>query len=652
MTHSATRISVLGTIAAVGLSAIGCVPLEEHAVDDDDLFAPLHEADLSGFEQNLAIQQHLGEDDAWTDVGRAIVDLANCRPISAPPPARVADHRRANAAYELVRLEEIRRQRLIHRHRELERPGWHTGTLHTRFTSQTFFDRSEPEPDPERIYWPDTGEQWPDELPSAIELDYLCGQLHAHAPPEFDPDVADDIELGDASIWLFAEWKLTDQLEELIGELDDGDPLVAHAHPRLTAHRADLAVEMFDREEFEEIETPRRAAAAALDALQLLANQSDESSHAVSLRRARLAELLEKPDVAIDAYEHLFDHPNERVAAVARYYAAKLSWEAGDWQRVTELSDGVVDAPVAIRSAHAYFVATAHHRLGEEDAFIATARQALRDRRRDADDPFMGALYRRVLRELATYDYDDRTEELLEEFGPRAELSVRRREFAEVALDMGRPDVAEQIVEPMFDHIYDARRTPRLRAIMALAAFLQDDRDAFERRLDELLQRREDLQEVIPRNRRAAFFAHRDAELARVLRSMLPMMAEWGDDEPARRLRQVWLEVIVERTQQFLRHAPDTAVSDDLVELYRLSGRLLEDHPRGYAERVGSDGEVDSALVLGTVEVPPSPPLEKAPVPRITWSPITSLLAIPEAELPPKRFAADVRPDSGDEEAP
>src|SRR5699024_7379068 len=150
-------------------------------------------------------------------------------------------------------------------------------------------------------------------------------------------------------------------------------------------------------------------------------------------------------------------------------------------------------------------------------------------------------------------------------------------------------------------------------------AFLDDDRSRFRHHIQAISQRPDWAKELIPRNRRAAFFSIQDTELRRVLQTTLPLMAEWGDDDSAQALRQIWLQIIIDETQTLLRNAPESAQSEELQRLYRLASRLLDDHPRGYAQQIGAQDISSSALILGTVELSALPPIEKAPIPRLQW---------------------------------
>lgn len=621
----------------------GCVPMHSYSPERGDIFGPLHRGDLSAFEHKLSIDRHAGRDDAWTDLGQAFLDLAICREI-APPSERVRAEPEAHLLYELVILEDQRRLRLIAGSTADARQSWHAGTVHTRFTSRTFFNREAAEVDEDLIRWPESGDVWQDEWPAPTEIAYECTELGQREVAEEHQPPWEKISPRGPAGRLVAEWLQTEAALTAAQAVESDRESRKRAHRSLLFHRADLALAMQRRDDLAEL-APEAVLAATHRALDDLLEYSggDDSTpdFGRALRLAELAMVIDDPHVAVEALSTLMDHRDDAVASAARYLLVRLAWMQGWWDTAADASPELLDRDSPLHSAHAYFAATAHRHAGREDAFLAMGRQALRDRTRRAD-PFMGALYRDVLRQLARYDVDERTEEILEELGPRHRIAERQRELAEVALDMGRPEVAEDLIIPLLDSTTNARLLPRLHATLALAAFLRDDRSTFEQHIQPLSQRPRALREVIPQSRRSSFFAHQDAELARVLRAMLPLMAEWGDEPQARALRQVWLAAIVDHTQQFLRWAPESSVSTSLTELYHLAGQLLDAHPRGYAERVGSDGPSASALVLGTVELTSAPPIDEAPQPRLRWPAISSLLLIPVGPLPPTRLVSDI----------
>jgi hypothetical protein len=627
---------LLFSALALGLPT-GCVPLTADGPDRRDLFTALHQGDLSRFENNLALEEHALRADAWTELGRALLALANCEELPRPSPLLRQDPN-AHLLYHLVALEDQRRLRLIAGARLSGTGSWHSGTIHTQIASRSYFSR-DPAPVENLIRWPAEEEIWPDEWPAPSEIPYACEALAERLAE-------------DPAREYFSEWALTDRVLEHIASNEVQEELATVAD-LIHVHRADLALLLLDTD-FENADPRQRARIESLarGALEVLLERTapDEADRphlsrwGQSLRRARLAIELDDPEAAEEALLLLSDHPVLEVAESARYLRAQIGWRQGWWEVVAEeIAPPRRESPLF--NAHVYFVATANRYLGRGDIFLGLAREALADRPRP-QDPFLGALYREVLQDLVRYDIDERTFEVLEELGPRSALAERQRELAEVALDLGRPEIARELATPLLEDTRDGRRIPRLHAVLALAAFSMDDRSGFDEHLDALTRRSEGLDAAIPRHRRAQFFAHRDTELARVLRAMLPMMAEWGDDRPARALRQVWLTRVVEHTQRFLREAPESGVSDQLTELYNLASQLLEDHPRGYASRVG-DGSYASALVLGTVAVPLSPPDDAAPRPRLRWGPIDSLVLFPLDPIPPQRFSHVLQPDDG-----
>lgn len=618
------------------LFSSSCVALHEQRPQKIEPFNALFERDLSEFELLLATERHFGLHTERTYLGEDLLALARCVPL---PNFDIEESSGSlGLARQLVRVEDYRRLRLIAdvRAQRIQNP-WHQGTVHSRFTSQTFFQRKPAAIPDHLVRWPATTEEtWPDERPAPVEIDYQCAQLMEREAalrglPEDEP-------------LLFAEWfaleealtiKLTEEEREQLAPLMQA----------LFIHRADLLLRLSTRELSERDTFLYRRALASTreDLVRAVAEPVDTreatSSYAAAIRLYQLADGNDWEEELFLALEHLRSFDIPAIAEAADYLFVRESWLRGDWPGAASSELLPVSSPY--HSAHAYFALTAHRYLGQRDRFLALGREALKNRRRPGTDPFLGGLYREVLQELVLYDSDLRTLEILEELGPRAQLRERQIELAEIAIDFERPALAEALIVPVLAATDDARQRPRLLAILALAAFQNGEATRFKGYLDALASRPEVLQEAIPRQRRATFFANQDQELARVLRAMLPMMAEWGDDPRSRQERQFWLQEIVTSTQVFLRSTPESRVSSTLTELYELASQLLEDHPRGYAQRVGRDAEDASPLVLGTVSLQALPPVHDAPQPQLRAPLVDSLLFIPSPSTP-QRFVHDL----------
>ena len=635
----------------------GCVPLNAQISEEIDPFDFLHQRELSQFEHALAMERYFQSDDSWTAVGEALLDLATCDPVREAGEESLHNPL-AELARQLVQIEDLRRQRMIRAAIEGGPRVWHRGTIHTRFTSQTYFHRSPSSIDTEFIHWPRSRDTWIDESPAPVKIPYHCETLPDRTPPPLPAPFA-QIPSENLFGHLLAEFLATDQAYQEAEQLSQ-TPGLAQTRAALALHRADLVILL--REHLPEDKELSFLAEISLKVLSdlplfLALLQPEEPNAALptsrpnlnrfsfALRQAHLASDLDDFDARTPALRTLLDFPGPIVAETANYLLLRHLWEAGHWDQASELFSELLPLTSPYHSAHAYFAATSQRFAGHEEVFLGLAREALRNRSRPRSDPFLGALYREVLQQIVLFEVDARTLEILEELGPRAELRERTIELAEVSLDSGRPEVARELILPLLAETTDARRRPRLLAILALGAFLQGDRPTFDTHLLAISDRPAALDAVIPRRRRAAFFAHQDAELARVLRAMLPIMAEWGDDSQSRRRRQLWLTAIVEHTQRFLRWAPETTVSTPLTELYELASQLLEEHPRGYAQRVGRQPQEASPLILGTVSLATHPSLDDAPDPRLRWPPVDSLLMIPYGGRTSNSFVHDLSPE-------
>lgn len=278
---------------------------------------------------------------------------------------------------------------------------------------------------------------------------------------------------------------------------------------------------------------------------------------------------------------------------------------------------------------------------------MATAMAAFRDRTYRAD-PFLRALYVETLAVLNGYPFEPRTVELLEDMGDRSRIYGRVEEYARVALDLGRPANAQAAASWLLSEHRDRRYTPRYHAILALAAFLEDDPERFSSQITAIAARPGDLLGAIPASGRPGFFSGADAQLADVLRQTLPVMAEWGDGPSATRRRQRWLELVIATAQRFVRDTPGSVARPQLIELYRIASSMLaEGHARAYPERVGQPGP--GLLVLGTVRVEGRDLDPFEPREPLHYTKVFSLTLIPRDVAPMEqweRFWPDALPDS------
>ncbi|TXD36880.1 hypothetical protein FRC96_09180 [Lujinxingia vulgaris] len=611
------------TLAALLLSA--CIPLD--TVDDPALgpFDALHRGDLSQAEQRLAHRVQRGPPGELDPIARDLIDLATC--VVPTASGDLAGHHTTSDAHllaSLIALEDTRRLRLIRQSLNLpaeRRAGWHRGTIHTTLTSRDAFNTEPADVPADTVTWPAHTERWPGERPAAVAIDWECESLGKRAR---------DIS---SHTWLARESDQTRMALELL-DISDG-PDLPQLHEALSAHLVDLSLSRLERTPG--TQTPQQIVAlarerahatlAARDALHHIQRVNARAPSPGTLaRQASLAMATGEVEFASDALRLLSEELKGPIALAARYLRLRLLWLQGRFDEAAHLALPLPPPQSGYFEAHAYFGVTALRRSGRTDAFLGAAREALRDRDR-AQNPYLGAVYQEVLRELATYQVDARTFEILEEFGPRNKLLERVAELADVAIDAGRPRVAESLAQHLLNEDRDARRRPRYHATQALAAFLLDDAPAFVDALRLIAPRPDAIMEVIPARRRATFFAEADAQLARVLRAALPLMAEWGDSPADQARRQRWLSLMIEELQRFMRTTPDSAIGEELEELYHLAGELLEDHPRGYAERVGRDEA--TALILGTVHLPPAYLALDAPNPRMSWPSVRSLLIVP-----------------------
>ena len=242
--------------------------------------------------------------------------------------------------------------------------------------------------------------------------------------------------------------------------------------------------------------------------------------------------------------------------------------------------------------------------------------------------------------------------EIVEELGPRSETFSRVEELARIALDRGNPDHAVAAANWLADKHRNARYRPTYFALHALAAFSRDDLPTFKQAIADMTHRSTDLLDALPRHRQARFFARADREFARILRHVLPVMAEWGNAREMRARRQKWLRAAVEEIQRFLRTTGESVARGQLIELYRLASALLETHPRGYAERLGTMPPLP--LILGTVRVEGEDLTRHEPAVDLYTSPPVSLTLVPRDRVPASEwlFTWPDREDKGQGASP
>ncbi len=647
-------------LAFVGLA--GCLPYTRATASREARFAPLYERDLSEFERAMAVENDLEVDDAWTRVGEAWLALANCRPVDRE--VEFGDDGEAATAgfvHAALVLEDTRR-RLTVASRLAGGEGMSTPRLVERIREPDFFDREPPARSEDTVRWPAEDEDWADEVPAAVVVESDCEKLAAQIQKGAGPfggeseerggeKEADDSEmpLGRVDQWraamLEAVERVVTRYERLDGEMRRGSLAATYWRSRVYgAVRADRYAEIYTEEGPSEGSQPsgvvERLRADNLDEranrwlARLVEGDSSAEEYLDASTRARISLVAaeraaeagepERVVASVDRALELGLEPTNRW--MAKYLRLRALTRVGRWKEAVATGDELPPEDSPYFAPYAYRLGVALRQLDGDERLLGMAKEVFRVRQ-PPDNPFLRGLYEKLVRLMARYEFEARVVEVLEEVGPRSGTYRRVEEFARVCLSRGRLDNAEAAGRWLLDHRQDARFRPRYRGILAMVGFYRNDTGAFRRQIEELIDRPESLLEVIPPHRRAEFFAPADSALADVFRRMLPAMAEWGDSEVAQARRRRWLEVIVDETQAFLRETDESMVRSRLVEMYRMASSLLEDDPRGYAERVGS--EESAPLVLGTVEVGPGRLEPHEPALRVRILEPYSLAVIP-----------------------
>lgn len=690
-----TATSTAGVaLAALCLGAVGCLPYTRATAGDGEVFDLLYRRDLSGFEQRIAVENHVGAADEWTRVGEAWLDLANCRPVDRDPFAEGADPSAdAQFVYATLVLEDTRRRLRAARSMSGARRGTST-LLVDRMRRGDFFERAPDETPSDVIRWPGEDEQWADEKPAPIRVGHQCDRLprqlrqpHGGLPGRGETEsdakqngaqkqASDDGTSGRTRRWTLHDWRaeLLGGLERVIRTYEplsetDRDGRVAELYWRTRLYGAATAAR-FARGYRGDWERPDglpdgRAKRLATDSLEGRAAEwlgpmleadppAAEFLADASMARARLlgATIAARAGQRETARSRLAQALSTGLSGTnrwgARYLLLRILTRAGRWKAAAALADELPPPTSAYFSPYVYRVGLALRRIDRDDRFLSIAKSVFGEFSPDSN-PFLRGLYGEMLRLMVQYSFEDRVVELLEEYGPRSGVYDRVAEFARICLARGRPDNAEAAARWLMENHDDARYEPRYRGLLALVAFQRDDPQAFRRQIREITERPKSLLEAIPAGRRAEFFAPADSALARVLRQMLPMMAEWGETAPAEKRRRKWLEIIVEQTQTFLRQTDESIARSTLEEMYQMASALLEDHPRGYAERVGD--EPPAPLVLGTVRVGAGKLERFEPSIRVRCPEPYSLTLIPRDDRPPSEWTfrwPDSRADQND----
>ncbi len=667
--HRIDRAAWLCSIACLGLMPLiagGCVHAEPPESQPDAAFELLHERELSAFERELAMERHLTGPDSrkrmgWNRVGQAWLDLVNCTGLErAEQPLDFADWRdgeepMAKLAYATVVLE-MRRQNEW----AIDTASRSPQTAFSTWFDGDYFER-EPQPlDDSLVRWPGEEESWKDEGLAPVAVESECSTLDERllAPPEDDED-GENGEDTDAEPpkpkevrrkWAAAQLDAAERVAQLGAALTPEQTRgnVELSVWRARVHGARTALELGELERGLRLLAPLSSKsdspARTRDLARMLflraklgaaADDGGDANTRDARRREALADLRRALELGLKP-------PNDEHA---RYLALRLTTDAARWQDALEFAEPRPPRNSPLFEPFAYRVSLAARQSGAEDRFLRIAMETLGGSRSDAS-PFSSALYADTLALLAGYDFDARVVEMLEDLGPASQIFRRVAQLSRVALEHGHVNNATAAADWLLARHHNHRYTPRYRGLLAMAALMRDDEEDFREQVRAMTRRNPNVVEALGDGRQAEFFAHADRTFARLMGQMLPAMAEWGDDARAERRRQRWLEITIDETQRFLRNAERSEVHPELTELYGLASKLLEQHPRGYAARVGS--KEPTPLVLGTVYVGQGDLIAHEPsvVPSL---PEPYLLAlVPRTHLPAESWSfgwADERED-------
>lgn len=647
--HHALLVAAVGLVMS-GVGPIGCAHPEPPSSNPRASFSYLYERQLAEFEHDIATAEHVGDNGPWTRVGRAWLDLVNCTGL---------EHRTEEVSFEdwpddepLAGLMYASLVLEMRRQSEFALDGAPLGAdlFVARWADGGFFDR-EPRPEgDDLIRWPAEDERWSDEGPARVEVNGHCDGLEQRSleaareeAAEGSAPSASELHKRFERAQLEAVDAVVERAAKLPEEEVDGGVSLLDFRARLYGARAHLEL----AEEGEE--KAKRHLERGYELLEGLEQNDEAPSERMAQMlylRARFASDLGEEEVALADLRAALDEGLGRSDRFgARYLALRILTDAARWEEALAVAEGMPPESSPIFAAYAYRKALAARQLEAEDRYLRVAIEALSsvgDR-----SPFAEALYRETLEFLAEYPFDERVVEIVEEMGPPGGLYARLADLGGVALDRGYPEHAEAIARWLLERHEHPRYRPRYRAMLASAAFLQDDVETFRRQVRRMTRRHEHVDDALE-ERAADFYADADRTFSRLMTRMLPTMAEWDETAAQKRRRQRWLGIAVDEVQRFLRAVDESSVESDLVDLYRLASELLEEHPRGYASRVG-DKEA-TPLVLGTVEVGRGELIDEEPAvaPRIDEPRLLTL--VPRPDRPAAQWTFGFAEEGGDDE--
>ncbi|MFW5966812.1 MAG: hypothetical protein ACOCV2_04795 [Persicimonas sp.] len=625
-----------------GLGPIGCAHPEPPSSNPHESFAYLYERQLSDFEHDIVTAEHVGDDGPWTRVGRAWLDLVNCTGLEDRTEKMTLedwpdDEPLAGLMYASLALEMRRQGELA-----LDGAPLDADLYVARWADGDFFDReARPEGD-DLIRWPAEDERWSDEGPARVEVEGHCDDLQERLL-EAARDEANAESAPTASElhrrFERAQLEAADAVVELGARLPEEEAAggVALLDFRARLYGARARLDMAEEEDKkEEAEGHLERGYEMLEGLERNEEASSARVAQMLFLRARLASDLGEEETALADVEAALDEGLERTDRFeARYLALRILTDQARWKEALAIAEGMPSKDAPIFAAYAYRKALAARQLEADDRYLRVAIEALTSV--GDDSPFAEGLYRETLEFLAEYPFDERVVEVVEEMGPPGGLYVRLADLGGVALDRGYPEHAEAIARWLLERHEHPRYQPRYRAMLASAAFLQDDVETFRRQV-RLMTRRHDHVDEALEERAADFYADADKTFSRLMTRMLPTMAEWDETPAEKQRRQRWLQIAVDEVQRFLRAVDESSVESDLVDLYRLASELLEEHPRGYASRVGD--KQATPLVLGTVQVGRGELIDEEPsvAPRIDQPRLLTLVPRPDRPAPQWTF--------------
>jgi hypothetical protein len=654
-----------------------CIDWQRQSISEQTIYELLSQRNISALEQKIAHFERLGESRRSVDFAKQWIYFANCQPV--PPQHDILLQYQSNPSYFSkdekiwvllalqLRLEEYRRlAQSIQFNTASITPAQYLQSIgiYQHWFSADFFQKSSPNLDL-RLWaqWPKNAEGWPDEVPNFISIENQCNRSPIDQKLEkalipLKPDLAWPFSL------IFKEindqaWKelyinlqqltLIDQILAISKKLTLDTQAWKEWQWWVYYHQSQVYLKLAQIDigwPIKNQKAPTQAFFFYQNACQqistLLEIKLDTQDIKLALQGMRYLKGICTLDLSVpqDQFDprrealHIWksidlDLLDEDQLVLLQYQRLKYLTELQEWQECTRLESALPKSTHPIYTPFVYLLGLAFDRSGQEDKFLAFGLKLFRDKSW-RKDPFLRALFYVFVRKLTKLSFEGKVIELLEDLGDRRFTYERVLIFSEIALDEGDVEQGISSAQWLLAHHDHAESHPQYHSLLAFAYFLQGNQNLFKKYIKEIIGITPALLEAIPQGRRAKFFETRDIALTQLLRLILPKIAELEN----RQQKDLWLKLMIEEIQNFIRLRAESKAKEDLLSLYRTASQMLSNQEaRAYPELIGKNSL--PTLVLGearlhSANLTPFEPRYLRWLPMRVWS----LLMIPSHQNP------------------